>query len=159
MNNVLHKTVFGSQLTKTYTLEEILNMLASKQLLNYGELTEQAISKKSKVAQCDKNTPGIDLVSGVQIKYAQTNYNTQSNKGSLWGYISKKKHVETILAVVTETVTNKQYFFEFKHKDYKHINGNTFGIPFELDGTPRRSNYWWLNEVPSFNCLCELAKC
>ena len=157
MKNVLLETLFGNKLKKMMTLKEAFDLLNSMDLIAHGELAERAISKKSGVAQCSKNTPGIDLESGKQIKYAQTNYNTQAYTGTLKAYITIKNHTETILAVVTETVTMKQYFFEFPYESYSDFNGNTFVIPFELDGTPRRHNHWWDNEI-TFSELRKLAK-
>ena len=158
MSNILLETVFGNKLEKTYTLYEAFKIFDKLDLIAHGELAEKAISKKSGVAQCSKNTPGIDLVSGKQVKYAQTNYETQAYKGTLHGFISNRDHTETILAVVTETVTKKQYFFCFPYSSYSHYKANTFGIPFEVDGTPRRANHRWQYEVKSWTALCKLAK-
>lgn len=159
-SNVLIETIFKKNLDKNYTLREAFNLLHSMNLINNGELAEKAISIKSKIAQCSKNTPGIDLVSGVQIKYAQTNYQTQSYTGTLKAHISIKNHTEKILAVVTETLTKKQYFFCFPYSAYMDMRANTFCIPFELDGRPRRHSrtHWWDYEVDSFEELCEMAK-
>jgi len=158
MNNVLLETLLGERINEVVTLGEAFEIYHSMDLIATWELAERAISKKADVAQCPKNTPGIDLVSGVQIKYAQTNRVTQSKKGSLYGYISVRDHTETILAVVTETVTGKQYFFRFPHSSYRHVNGNTFAVPFDIDGNPRRKSDWWYYEVDSFDKLCEMAK-
>ena len=73
MNNPLTQTLFGNELLTTMSLENAINLLLSKNLINVGELAEQAISKKSGVAMCSKNTANIDLVSGVQIKYSTVN--------------------------------------------------------------------------------------
>ena len=158
MSNILLETVFGNELEKTYTLYEAFKIFDKLNLIAHGELAEKAISKKSGVAQCSKNTPGIDLVSGKQIKYAQTNYETQAHCGTLKAWISIEGHDQTILAVVTETVTKKQYFFCFPYSSYNHFNGNTFSIPFEVDGAPRLSNHRWQYEVKSWTALCKLAK-
>jgi hypothetical protein len=158
MNNVLLETIFGSKLKETCTYQEAFDLFNSMDLIAHGELTEKAISKKSGIQQCAKNQPYIDLVSGVQIKYAQTNYETQSYSGSLKAHITIKNHTETILAVVTETVTNKQYFFCFPYSSYKHYNANTFSIPFDLNGHPKISNDRWYYQIGSWESLCELAK-
>ena len=158
MSNVLLETIFGQKLKKQYSLEEAFDLFNSMDLIAHGELAEKAISKKSGVQQCAKNQPGMDLVSGVQIKSAATNYETQAYSGSLRAYITIKSHTETILAVVTETLTRKQYFFCFPYSAYSHYNANTFVVPFGLDGTPRRSNDRWRYEVKSWHELCELAK-
>ena len=158
MSNILLKTLFGNKLKKIYTLAEAFEIFNEMDLISHGELAEKAISKKSGIAQCRKNTPGIDLESGKQIKYAQTNYETQAYCGTLKGYITIKNHDQTILAVVTETLTKKQYFFHFPYSSYSHYSANTFCIPFEIDGTPRRSNDRWKYAVDSWEDLCKLAK-
>ena len=79
MSNILLETVFGNKLKTMYTLEEAFDIFSNQNLIDVGELAEKAISKKSGVAQCDKNTPGIDLVSGKQIKHGQTNPDGNSN--------------------------------------------------------------------------------
>jgi len=140
-------TVFKDQLDTRMTLAEAFELFDSRNLIAHGELTEQAVSMASGVDQCAKNTPGIDLVNGLQIKYAQTNYATQAYSGTLKGHISIKNHRETILAVVTETETRKQYYFVFPYSAYRYLNGNTFTVPFSLMGTPRRTNWTWDYEV------------
>jgi len=157
MDNILLETVFGEDLKKTFTLEEAYEIFAKKNLIEVGELAEQAISKKSGVAQCEKNTPEIDLITGKQIKHAQTNPNG-NNINSLKAWFSVKNTSAPILLVVTERLTKKQYFFYIPYSSYAHVNANAISIPFELHGAPRRSNHWWKHEVTTWNELCNLAK-
>jgi hypothetical protein len=157
MKNILVETIFGNQLQKSMTLNDAINLLSEHELINIGELAELAISKKSGVDLCVKNTPDIDLVTGKQIKHAQTNPDNTSN-GVLKAHISKRNITVPILAVVTERLTNKQYFFHFPYESYSWMNGNTFMVPFDLDGNPKRQNNWWDYEVRNFEELCELAK-
>jgi hypothetical protein len=157
MSNILLETVFGSQLKNKYTLEEAFEIFSEQNLIEIGELAEKAISKKSGVAQCDKNTPEIDLVSGKQIKHAQTNPNG-NNRTCLNAWFGIKNTCAPILLVVTERLTKQQYFFYIPYKAYSHVNANAISIPFELDGTPRRSNHWWHHEISSWEELCKLAK-
>ena len=82
MNNPLTQTLFGNELLTMMSLENAINLLLSKNLINVGELAEQAISKKSGVAMCDKNTANIDLVSGVQIKYSTVKMPASSDRYS-----------------------------------------------------------------------------
>jgi hypothetical protein len=156
MNDILFKTLFGPKLKENYTLEQAIFLLQEKNLIAIGELAEQAISVKSGVDQCDKNCPEIDLVSGKQIKHAQTN--PENNKNScLKAWVSIKGTTAPILAVVTERYTGKQYFFYFPYFSYKKHNGNAFSIPFDLSGRPNKNNKWWDYEVENFEKLCELA--
>ena len=148
--NVLFDTLFDQHQHRTYTIKEAFDIFHAHSIIAHGELAEQAISKATGIEQCPKNTPGIDLVNGLQIKHALTNYETQAYQGRLKGHISKRNHTETIMAVVTETVTDCQYYFEFPYESYRHHKGNSFAIPFDLDGTPRRDNPWWRYEIPSW---------
>ena len=104
-----------------------------------------------------KNTPEIDLVSGKQIKHAQTNPDG-NYRTLLPAWFGIKNTTAPILLVVTERLTKKQYFFYIPYKAYRHINANAIGIPFELNGTPRRTNHWWDHEISTWKDLCNLAK-
>jgi hypothetical protein len=157
MKNELTETVFGKKLDQTFTLSEALDLIGSYNLLDIGELAERAISKRSGVAQCSKNTPGIDLESGVQIKHAQTNPNNSTYDAQLKAWCSIKNTTAPILLVITERATKRQYFFHIPYLAYSHVSANTIGIPFHRSGLPYRSNRWWRYEVDSFDTLCELA--
>jgi hypothetical protein len=154
-SDVLFETIFGELLQKTMTLEKAIALLADQDLINIGELAEVAISKRSGVSLCEKNTPEVDLVSGVQIKHAQTN--PYANSGRLLAHVSIKGTSAPILAVVTERKRNKQYFFSIPYSARAHLYGNTIAIPFDAAGNPT-DNQWWQYEVNSFDELCELAK-
>ena len=154
-NNVLFEAIYGHHLKDAMTLEKAINLLSEHNLINIGELAELAISKKSGVALCEKNAPEVDLVSGKQIKHAQTN--PYSNNGRLLAHISIKGTRAPILAVVTERKRNKQYFFHIPYNARAHLCGNAISIPFDDMGFPG-SSQWWQYEVDSFEELCELAK-
>ena len=156
MNNALTKTVFGNKLKQQMTLEEAISFLTIKGLLNEGELAEKAISKKSGIAQCTPGTPAIDLINGIQIKHARSHF-LKNNSRLQKAYISIKGTKAPICAVVTESVTNQQYFLYIPYKDRKHLTGNTISICFDEYGC-RGSSQWWLNDVGSFENLCKLAK-
>jgi hypothetical protein len=158
MSNVLVETVFKNDLMKQMTLKDAIDLLIKANMIDIGELAERAISIKSGIDQCDKNTPNIDLVSGKQIKHAQTNPDHLGTKSNLLAHISIKGITAPILAVVTERVTKKQYFFYFPYKSFSMYTGNTFSICFKGD-TGEPTNGWaWAYEVDSFEKLCELAK-
>ena len=49
---------------------------------------------------------------------------------------------------VYERLQDRFYLFLIPREAYRHIPpGSNIEIPFELDGTPRRSNRWWQHEV------------
>ncbi len=165
MNNELTQTVFGEQLFIKFTLAEAIGLIHSKNLLNIGELAEKAISIKANVAQARACQEGYDVVndhgSRLEIKHGQTHLNTRQNGMVAW--LSKKNKTAHMLAVITETVTNKQYYFAIPHSAYSQVEGNAFDIIFDLDGSPikirPRSSYpsWWQYEVKSFADLCAIA--
>lgn len=152
MNNALTRAVFGRKLNKSYTLAETLSMLNDMELLQIGELAELAISEHSGVALCAKNTPEVDTVTGKQIKHAQTH----PERGNMRAHFGIDTSAP-ILLVVSENLTKQQYYFHVPYKDYRHMNAKTISIPFNEDGSPKRSNKWWNNEVNDFNELCALA--
>ena len=154
MNNALTQTLFGNKLLTTMSLESAINLLLSKNLINVGELAEQAISKKSGVAMCGKNTANIDLVSGVQVKSATVTMPASSNR--YLAYISINT-TAPILCVITNPVLDEQYFLHIPYRAFKHLSGNCINISFGKDGHPR-SSQWWHYQVDSFEELCELAK-
>ena len=154
----LYKTIFGRQLDQRFTLMGAIRLLESKNLIDAGELAEQAISKKSKIERCAKNFPEIDLVSGKQIKHARTNPDRTNSSGTMMATVSIKNHRSTILAVVTERKSNMEYYFAFPYSAYRHLNGNTLNIPFYNDGKAYSKNKWWRYQVSSFTKLCEMAR-
>jgi hypothetical protein len=157
--SLLYTTVFGQQLDQKVTLREAIQLLESRDLINIGELAELAISKKSGVAKCTKNHPDIDLVSGVQIKHARSAAKSNTHRSA---YISIRRsgrlHQSTILAVVTETLTGKLYYFRFPTDSFQHKRGSTIGIPFDGAGRPKLKNRWWKYRVDSFDQLCRRAR-
>jgi hypothetical protein len=154
--NNIYKHIFGRKLHNIMTLGDAIETLRKMHLINEGEAAEKAISKKSGVLQCRKNMPESDLVTGEQIKHGLTNPDNKHSNGErkLIAYISTKQHTSTILAVVTERFTGKEYYFVFPYASYKHHNGNTIGIPFEYNGKPKLTNRWWQYNVETFNELC-----
>jgi hypothetical protein len=158
MSNILVETVFGNRLAKQMTLKDAIDLLTKANLIDIGELAERAISIKSGISQCDKNTPNIDLVSGKQIKHAQTNPDNVGKVSSLKAYITIRGITAPILAVVTERVTKKQYFFYFPYKSFSMYNANTFTICFNGKTGKPATGWAWDYEVESFEKLCELAK-
>lgn len=154
MSNALTQTLFGSELQTQMSLESAINLLLAKDLINVGELAEQAISKKSGVAMCNKNTANIDLVSGVQIKYSTVKMPASSNR--YLAYITINT-TAPILCVINNPVLNEQYFLHIPYRAFKHLRGNCISIVFGKDGNPG-SSIWWHYKVNSFEELCKLAK-
>lgn len=155
MADVLTRAVFGKKLNLTMTLDSALEMLRMQNLINYGELTEQAVSIKSKIERCPRNTPNIDLISGKQIKYASVSKGAKSAS-----YIASigRKTTAPILCVVDNPVTNKKYYFHFPYEAHSHLKGANIKINFGTNGIEPTDNDWMKYRVESFEKLCELAK-
>jgi hypothetical protein len=154
MDNALTKTIFGNKLNSQMTLKEAINLLTSHDLINIGELAELAISKKSGVELCTKNTPDIDLVSGKQIKHAMVRRAASSDYYKAWISINT---TAPILCVITNPVLKEQYYLHIPYEAFKHLDGNSINISFGKDGHSG-SSQWWNYQVDSFETLCELAK-
>jgi len=151
--NFMIEQLLGNQAQEKVTFAEAFKTLLYMDLINIGQVGEQTISNASGVARCPRNTAKIDLVSGVQIKTAQT----YPDKGKLDAYFAPGNTKAPILLMVIERLTGKEYFFFFKYKDYKNTIGSSNCLPFLLDGTPRRSNHWWDYDITSSD-LCKLAR-
>jgi hypothetical protein len=145
--------LLGGQATEKVTLAEAFKVLLHMDLINIGEAGEQTISNASGVDRCSRNTAKIDLVSGVQIKTAQT----YPDNDKLQAYFAPGNTRAPILLMVVERLTGKEYFFSFKYNDYKDRIGSSIRIPFESNGSPRLCNDWWRHEI-SFSELCRLAR-
>ena len=164
MENDLTLAIFGkTKLKETGTLAEHIKMLNELNLINIGEMAEIAISKSSKIDRCAPCNEGFDLVNGIEIKHGQTH--VRSARGNtLKAWISIKNKTGPIFAVVTESVTGKQYFFRFPKSYYTEFSANAISIPFEITGKPRRfqqksSGFTspWYYEIESYSKLCKLA--
>jgi hypothetical protein len=153
MDNPLTRTLFGDNLDKQFDFKFVLQCLDELNLINNGELAELAISEKSGVEKCKKMTENIDLVSGVQIKYAKVH---PRPSGQRIATVSRRT-TAPILLVVDDTKNKKQYYFNIPYYAHRHLSGNTIGIGFDSRGRPGDSQ-WFNYRVQTFDELCELAK-
>jgi len=151
--NFMVEHLLGDQATEKVTLAEAFKVLLHMDLINIGEAGEQTISNASGVDRCSRNTAKIDLVSGVQIKTAQT----YPDNDKLQAFFAPGRTRAPILLMVVERLTGKEYFFSFKYNHYKERIGSSICIPFESDGSPRRCNHWWDHEI-TFSELRRLAR-
>ena len=156
MRDELAEAYFGVDVDKKMTLMEAIVLLRRHNLLNHGELAERAISVQSGVAQCDKNTRNIDLVSGVQIKSAQVTKSVNSD------YYKAHFGINTtapMLCVITNLIEEKQYYLYIPPAAHSHLSGNAINISFGTSGLFEDStSHWWGHKVDTFKELCELAK-
>ena len=154
MINALTNAIFGKKRHTVMSLEDTIEFLIGENLINVGEFAELAISKKSNVAMCGRNTANIDLVSGVQIKYSTVK--KPASRDDYMAYISRRTTAPMCI-VVYNPIQNKQYFLHIPYSAHKHLSGDTINISFGRDGTTGSSK-WWKYQVDSFDALCELAK-
>ena len=154
MRDILAETYFGADVNNKMTLMEAINLLRSHDLLNSGELAERAISVRSGIDMCRKNTPNIDLVTGKQIKHA-----TVKKAGTRLFYRASISINTTapILCVITNPFDGEQYFLHIPYSAHRYLTGNCITIPFGKDGQGGASR-WWAYQVDSFQELCDLAK-
>lgn len=140
MNKKLFEHAFADDdQTKTYTLKEASDFFWGRNLINKGELAEQAISKALKIKQNAPNTMGSDLIDGSEIKYAEVFY----DKKSTYATISNiKNKTGTIRGWVYEPVTEKNYYFIIPYSVYsRYFEGgkkSTMKVWFDKNGNPRR---------------------
>jgi len=164
MDNDLTYAVFGNQLGIKFTMAEAISLLHEQGLINIGELAEKAISNKARLEQAPRCQEGYDFINQngvpIEVKHGQTHLTPNGTKMDAW--ISKRNKTAHILAIVTESVTGKQYYFSIPYKAYSTVNANAFDITFTLSGKPiknrpRSRHNWWAYEVESFDALCDIA--
>ena len=156
--NDLTVAMFGKELLKKrMSVGKFLRLLDNAELLDIGELAERAVSNKAKVELCKKNTKGIDTVNGVQIKHVKSR--PEPNVTGIRASVSPQSSRGPLAVVVTETVTDTQYYFWIPLKEAH--KANCIKITFNADGSPRRGkgrcdSYlpdWWKFQVNSWEDL------
>ncbi len=137
-----------------YIQRTILEKFIEREIItNMGPILEETISTYGKIKR--DNTIGRDFIDGSDAKYGITRYHSGgSSLGVNIRNVHRKKGHLRIL--VYEYVTKKFYFFMIPHSAYQHIRkSSNIEIPFELNGTPKRSNHWWHYEVKTFADICK----
>jgi hypothetical protein len=159
--NDLTLAVFGKDLLrKRMSVGKFLRLLDQKNLLDIGELAEQAKSKTAGVALCKKHTKGIDTENGVQIKHVKTW--TEPKVTGIRAHVSPRNSQGPLAITVTETITDKQWYFWIPLNDAQQANSIKF--TFNSDGSPRRGKGrcdaylpdWWNYNVDNYQELCKL---
>ncbi len=143
----LFESTFNKQDQQLYTMEQAFKLIRKMGLINEGEYAERSVSKASGIPQCPKNNQGHDLINGVQIKHALTNYKTQDYLRAYFSISGPKRDKSTIYGIATETYSDNEHFFIIPYEAYCHMSANTISVPFEESGVPRYANPWWDYEV------------
>jgi hypothetical protein len=140
MNKTLFEHAFADEdLDKTYTLPEVAAFFWGRNLINKGELAEQAISKTLKIEQNAPNTMGSDLKDGSEVKYAEVFYDKRTAYATIGGIKNKTGNIR---GWVYEPNTETNYYFIIPYQVYsKYFNKgkkSTMKIWFDQNGSPRR---------------------
>ena len=139
MNHKLFEHAFADDdHTKSYSIKEALDFFWGRNLVNKGELAEQAISKTAKIDQNLPNTKGSDLTDGSEIKYSEVFYDKRSTYATIGGI---KNKTGTIRAWVYEPRSKQNYYFLIPYSTYCEYFADgkktTMKIWFSRDGSPR----------------------
>lgn len=115
--------------------------------LNYEDLLELAIAVW---------TPDVDITLGAGKDFsngsdAKVSIVRTHNYGKSYGANIRTAGKRFIQSVVYEPLQEKFYFFSFP------VELKEYDIPFEADGTPKRTNRHWQWERRDFEAMCQLG--
>ncbi len=154
MNQELVKMAFSWYYrTDYFTLEEAIEFLWERNLINVGELAEHALVRNGKLKQTSRGKKGYDFNDRSDSKYVTVSHYVTPN-GSPKSYAcigGIKNKIGTLRVMVFEPKTEKNYFFKIPHSVYEPYTGadDSLKIYFNVDGSPRepkrqgiRYNLW-----------------
>jgi len=121
-----------------FTLEEAIDFLWQRNLINVGELAEHAISRNGNLKKQNKCQKGYDFDDKSDSKYTQVYHYKSASYATVAGI---KNKIGTLRVMVHEPVTNKNYYFKVPYKVYKPYTnaagGDSLKIWFDRNGHPR----------------------
>jgi hypothetical protein len=135
MNSELVRLAFSNYYRKEYfTLEEAIEFLWGKNLIDVGEMAEQALVRTSKnLKQNSKGKKGSDFNDLTEHKYSTVRYESANcGRAQITGI---KNKVGDIRIMVYEPVKNKNWYFRIPYSAYKKVD--SLKVYFNLDGSPR----------------------
>ena len=154
MDRELVSMVFSRyRLKKQTTLEQVIEMLWKQNLINVGELAEQAIAKNSDLMQNSRGNKGSDFSDWSDSKYVTVYHDKSSSYGSISGFGNK---VGTLRVCCHEPKTGRNYYFLIPRRVYRKYlkagKNDSLKIWFNRDGSPRKPKSskrpdLWLYEV------------
>jgi hypothetical protein len=125
---------------KTYTLQEASDFFWARNLIDKGELAEQAISKIIKVQQNAPNTMGSDFIDGSESKYSEVYYDKRTTYATIGNIKNKTGAIRAW--VYEQKYTKENYYFIIPHSVYAPYfqdgKKSTMKIWFDKNGNPRR---------------------
>jgi len=135
MNTELVKLRFTKKkLESQLTLIEAIEILWKDNLINVGEMAEQALVRQSKsLKQNSRGKKGSDFNDLTEHKYSTVSYYSANCGRAGIGGIKNK--VGDIRIMVYEPVQGKNWYFRVPHSVYKKVA--TLKVYFNLDGSPR----------------------
>lgn len=149
MNHELVRMAFSRYYrTDFFTLEEAIEFLWARNLINVGELAEQAVVRLGKKTQTSRNNPSCDFTDNSDSKYVTVSYYNENSPYASVGGLKNKRG--TLRVIVFEPKTEINYFFKIPHRVYKPYTGgnDSLKIWFDKHGKPRepkrhsRYNLW-----------------
>lgn len=143
MNKELVQMAFSRYYRKDYfTLEEAIQFLWERDLINVGELAELALSAGGDLKKAARGNKGFDFHDKSDSKYVTVHhYETRTGAISSYATVAGIKNKIGMLRVMAhEPKTNKNYYFKVPYDVYEPYTGanDTIKIWFDSDGNPRR---------------------
>ena len=135
MNSELVRLAFSNYYRKEYfTLEEAIEFLWGKNLIDVGEMAEQALVRTSKnLKQNSKGKKGSDFNDLTEHKYSTVRYESANcGRAQINGI---KNKIGDIRIMVYEPVQGKNWYFRIPNSAYKKVA--SLKVYFNLDGSPR----------------------
>lgn len=135
MNLELAKLRFTKkQLDTQMSLVEAIEFLWKDNLINVGEMAEQAAVRKSKnLKQNSRGKKGSDFTDLTEHKYSTVRYGSKfCGRAQINGI---KNKVGDIRAMVFEPVQGKNWYFRIPKSVYQNVA--SLKVYFNLDGSPR----------------------
>jgi hypothetical protein len=135
MNSELVRLAFSNYYRKEYfTLEEAIEFLWDKNLIDVGEMAEQALVRTSKnLKQNSRGKKGSDFNDLTEHKYSTVRYESANcGRAQINGI---KNKVGDIRIMVYEPIKNKNWYFRIPNSAYKKVD--SLKVYFNLDGSPR----------------------
>lgn len=137
MNQELVKMAFSRHYrTDYFTLEEAIEFLWKRDLINVGELAEMALSKKGKLKKATKCNKGYDFDDKSDSKYVTVCHYSKGSYATIGGIRHK---IGTLRVMAYEPKTNTNYYFKVPYEVYKPYTtaDDSLKIWFDGQGNPR----------------------
>jgi hypothetical protein len=137
MNKELVEMAFSKYYrTDFFTLEEAIEFLWKRDLINVGELAEIALSKKGNLKKASRGNKGYDFDDKSDSKYVTVCHYAKGSYANISGIQNK---IGTLRVMAHEPLTNKNYYFKVPYRVYEPYTGanDSIKIWFDSCGNPR----------------------